>query len=119
MKEIISFCGLDCSACDAFQATISNDEQRLAETARLWADQFKIEVKPEDVKCDGCRSGSSRLSSYCRACEIRQCGTGKALENCAHCAEFACEKLEKVLKMAPEAAQRLEGIRSAIPSREG
>ena len=37
MKEMIAYCGLDCEKCDAYLATINNDQHLREKTAELWA----------------------------------------------------------------------------------
>jgi hypothetical protein len=71
-------------------------------------------VKAEDINCDGCISGGKRLLNYCSICEIRKCGQGKGVKNCAYCDEYACEKLTRFLAIAPpETKASLEGIRKS------
>lgn len=114
MEEQIGFCGLACHDCDAFKATQSNDKDKKVEIAGLWSQQFKIDMKPEDIDCDGCQSETGRRSGYCRVCGIRQCGESRRLKSCAFCASFPCDKLEKFLLLAPEAKQRLEEKRKTV-----
>lgn len=64
MKEIIAFCGLDCNECGAFLATRENNDQKRAEVAQEWSRLFKVEVKPEDINCEGCLSDGGRLFNF-------------------------------------------------------
>ena len=112
MEEMISFCGLLCNECGAFIATQNDDDEKRAEVAEQWSKQYHADLKPEDINCDGCISNSERLFGHCRVCEIRKCGKGKAIDNCAHCDEYACEKLEKIFQMVPDAKKRLDEIKS-------
>jgi hypothetical protein len=111
MNQMIACCGLVCGTCDAFLATQNNDEKKKAAVARLWSEQFHMDLKPEDVACDGCQSEGSRLSGYCRICQLRVCARGKGIANCALCDDYACEKLKKFHAMAPEARERLNDLR--------
>ncbi|UCG09551.1 MAG: DUF3795 domain-containing protein, partial [Desulfobacterales bacterium] len=45
-------------------------------------------------------------------CEIRKCGMLKAVQNCAHCADYPCDKLDWVFKVEPETKRRLDRIRA-------
>ena len=36
MNELIGYCGLDCGQCDARIATVNNDDELRARTAKLW-----------------------------------------------------------------------------------
>jgi len=112
MEKLIAYCGLDCCQCPAYIATRKGDQAGLAKTAAKWSQQFNMEIKPEDVICDGCTTPSPKKSSYCNMCEIRTCCIGKELENCAACSEYACEKLVKFFEHAPEAKEGLEKIRN-------
>ena len=37
-KEMIAYCGLDCEKCDAYIATIIDDQELREKTAMLWAE---------------------------------------------------------------------------------
>ncbi|HIJ53152.1 MAG TPA: DUF3795 domain-containing protein [Planctomycetes bacterium] len=114
MTEMTAVCGLLCSECGAFIATINDDNEKRTEVAQLWSKQYNQDIKPEDINCDGCTSDSNRLFGHCKVCEIRKCGKEKAIENCAHCDEYACEKLEGFFKMVPDARKHLDSIRSSL-----
>ena len=111
MNEMIAFCGLACNECPAFLATQANDDTKRGEVARRWSDDYKDDIKPEDINCDGCKSDSGLLFSHCTRCEIRKCASASEVENCAYCKEYACEKLEPLLNMMPEVKSRLDNIR--------
>lgn len=115
MKEIIACCGLACHECEAYRATQHNDAKKKQEIAGRWSQQFKMDIKAEDITCDGCRATTGRHSGYCRMCEIRKCCEGRDLQNCASCAEYACGKLSQFHGMAPEAKQRLDKLRAQQP----
>lgn len=114
MSEITAMCGMICSKCDAFIATQNDDDVKRAETAELWSKQYNIEMKPEDINCDGCLSDSDRHIGHCAVCEIRKCAKAKGVENCAHCNDYACEKLEGFFKMVPDAKTHLDEIKSGL-----
>jgi hypothetical protein len=119
MDEIIAYCGLTCDTCGIHLATREMDEAKRAKMRAEIAEQIKKvygeECKPEDVTdCDGCRTEAGRLLSGCKRCEIRKCATGKRVENCAHCEEYACEKLEKLFVTEPDARKRLDELRSRL-----
>jgi len=112
MEEIVAFCGLLCSECGAFLATINNDDQKREEVAQLWSKEYGSVLKPEDINCEGCLSEGENLFNYVKVCEIRKCGKEKGVRNCAYCDEYSCDKLEKLFQMAPEAKRRLDEIKS-------
>ncbi|MBN1502177.1 DUF3795 domain-containing protein [Candidatus Woesearchaeota archaeon] len=109
MKHI-ACCGLDCYECPAYIATQEDSDAKRKVTAELWTEEFKTEIKPGDVNCDGCRSNGERFS-HCNVCEIRKCVYEKNLKNCAFCTDYACAKLNDFFIMAPEAKSNLENIR--------
>lgn len=37
MKNLIAYCGLDCEKCDAYLATINDNQDLRKKTAKLWA----------------------------------------------------------------------------------
>ena len=95
LEPHIAYCGLDCSGCDVYRATAWNDDGLRADYARQVFDKFRIEVKPASVNCYGCRDERPK-SGYCAWCEVRGCAIERGLENCAHCDEYPCGKLDKV-----------------------
>lgn len=111
MAKLIAYCGLDCSGCPAYMATQESDQEGLEKTAAEWSKQFGMEMKPEEIICDGCATPSERKTSYCSTCEIRVCCIEKGKENCGSCEEYMCAKLDQFLKQAPEAKEGLEEIR--------
>ena len=114
MEKMIAFCGLTCTECPAFIATQKDDDEEREKVAKVWSKEFKCEIKPEDVNCDGCLEESGQLFSYCKVCEIRKCGQEKEIKNCSYCDDYACEKLTKFFGMAPEAKTSLEEIRKNL-----
>ena len=79
LKEMISFCGLGCDECAAFLATEENDDQKRAEVAQEWSRLFKVEIKSENINCEGCQSIGGLVFNYCKVCEIRKCGQEKGV----------------------------------------
>ena len=114
MNEMISMCGLACHECPAFLATHSNDDAKRAEIAAQWSKEYHAEIKPKDINCDGCVSTSGRLISHGHVCEIRKCGIAKEIKNCGFCEDYACDKLEQIFKMAPDAKKRLDEIHNNL-----
>lgn len=109
MSEIIACCGLLCSDCPAYKATLHNDDGLREKTAEEWRKAFNPDIKAEDINCLGCKSDLT--FGYCKVCEIRACSLEKSLENCGGCTSFSCDKLEGLLQHAPEARGRLEKFR--------
>ena len=116
MSELIAYCGLNCSGCPIYLATIETDlskqQQMRIEIARQCNELYKMSMKSEDVTdCDGCIVNTGRLFTGCVNCKIRICAMEKGLESCAWCPEYACESLEEMFTHDPEAKVRLEQMR--------
>jgi hypothetical protein len=81
---------------------------------------YGMTCRAEDVTdCDGCSTEGGRLFVSCQKCGIRKCARGKGLENCAHCGEYVCAKLQeffdyggKLLHM--DAKGRLDAVRAGL-----
>jgi hypothetical protein len=119
MNEVIACCGLRCDTCAIYLATRETDDEK----RRKMRDEIVKEIKkaygrecrPEDVTdCDGCRTEGGRLFSGCENCQIRKCAKEKGVENCAHCGEYACEKLAEFFAMESHARARLDEIRGGL-----
>ena len=53
---MIAYCGIDCSECESYNATQSGDKEALKRVAKKLTENYCVEVKPEYVICDGCRT---------------------------------------------------------------
>ena len=118
MDRIVSYCGIICSDCPTFKATKMNDDAERKRVAELWTKQYGHPFKTEDINCDGCLTIGTRVFNYTRICEIRKCGQGKSLKNCAYCAEYKCEKLSKLHEQAPELKKTLDSIHESLGKRK-
>ena len=110
MSEMIAFCGLVCTQCPVFLATQHDDDKDRAETAAMLAEKYGLDLKPEEINCDGCHSTGDRLIGYCLECGIRQCGLEKGIETCASCDAQPCEKLTQFHTFSPEAKTAFSGL---------
>jgi hypothetical protein len=114
MPKLISFCGLLCSDCAAYLATQTDDDKKRAEVAQMWSRQYGVNLKPQDINCDGCVSDSARHIGHCSVCEIRKCGKQKKLTNCGYCDAYPCEKLSAFFSLVPDAKSRLDEIKNSL-----
>ena len=114
MARIVAICGINCAECPAYIATRENDDDKRRQTAEEWSKQFGADIQPESVNCMSCLSQDGPVFDYCTKCEIRKCGMAKQVDNCAHCADYACEKLTKFFDMVPAARTTLEEIRQGL-----
>lgn len=114
MSTLIAYCGLDCAQCPAFIATQANDQAAQEKLVAQWRVEFNAPDMPlVAVICDGCAS-AGRHGGYCGECPIRACAVERGLENCAHCADFGCSKLQAIVSQNGQALRTLEAIRKAL-----
>jgi len=113
MEKMIAFCGTVCAECPAFLATKMDDDNERKKIAELWTKRYNADIKPEDINCEGCLSEGKKFS-YCNVCEIRKCGQEKGLKNCAYCADYVCEKLDKFFEIAPDGKTILDEIKKGL-----
>ena len=115
MDKIIAYCGLVCTDCEAYIATQANDLDALEQMAARAREQFNNpELTIESAMCDGCLGSDGRKCGYCFVCQVRACGMERGVVNCAHCDDYACEKLEDFFGMAPHARASLDGVRRGL-----
>ena len=114
MKEKIAFCGINCAECEAYIATINNDDELRRKTAENWSKLYKADIKPESINCLGCTSKNEPTFAHCKVCDYRNCGLSKNVENCAHCDEYACEDLAKFHAAVPGIKDNLDKIRENL-----
>lgn len=117
----IAFCGLDCTRCDVYLATLRDDPALRQETAAKWSELYgayltarlgRGTLAAEEVRCGGCHSETRFLG--CGICPVRACCSGRQLGTCAECAEYAsCPMLNGFFGVHPEAKERLDGLRAA------
>ncbi len=96
---MIAYCGLECLECKAFIATQADDDRLRADCAQAWTYEFKYNVRPEQINCDGCKA-DGRKFFVCKMCAVRKCAQERKVENCTLCTDYACEKEKALLDMA-------------------
>lgn len=72
MKDMIGYCGLDCEKCDAYLATINDDQALREKTAKLWAELNHAPILPEHINCQGCRVEGVKTVFCDMMCGVRQ-----------------------------------------------
>ena len=77
MKDMIGYCGLDCEKCDAYIATVNDDQALREKTAKLWAKLNNAPILPEHINCEGCRMSGVKTVFCEHICEIRKCALKK------------------------------------------
>ncbi|WP_457558740.1 DUF3795 domain-containing protein [Candidatus Harpocratesius sp.] len=112
MPTKIAYCGLDCTKCPAYIATIENNMDQLIELSKKWSSP-EMQFSPGDMKCKGCTQ-SVQLFSWCSNCEIRNCAMSRNIENCGYCGEYPCDKLTPSHENNPEARKTLDRIHGKL-----
>lgn len=108
-KDLIACCGLDCGNCDARKATINDDDELRAETAKKWAEANNAPIRPEHINCMGCRTEGVKYIFCDEMCPIRKCVMGKGYDNCGDCADVdVCGIVGNLFRNVPEARENLE-----------
>jgi hypothetical protein len=91
MEEMIGYCGYNCHLC----AARSEDpavRQRLVDG---WRRIFGLQnYTAENVRCDGCLGNGLLADKNCKA---RPCAIERGVSSCAHCDEFACDKVRHLI----------------------
>lgn len=110
MKEMIGYCGLDCEKCDAYIATINDDQALREKTAKLWAELNNAPILPKHINCAGCRANGVKTVFCDSLCGIRQCALKKDLSTCGDCPELeTCSTVEAIIANNPTALKNLRG----------
>lgn len=111
MEKLISCCGLNCAACDARIATVSNDDELRKITAEKWSVAFNAkDLGMAMINCTGCREEGAKFS-HCSLCEIRNCVKSKGFNTCGDCPEMdTCSIVSGILKAVPEAISNLKNL---------
>jgi hypothetical protein len=113
-KRMVAYCGIVCTECDAFIATQAEDRTALEQMAKRASEEFGMAMTVEDAMCDGCLATTGRQIGYCTQCAIRACGVDNLVENCAHCEEYACPRIEVFAKPGSKHRATLDGIREGL-----
>jgi hypothetical protein len=112
MDTMIAFCGLDCAACDARKATLTNDDALRARTAEAWTKMFSFPFSKEMINCTGCKEPGVKVG-HCAECELRTCGLAKTIADCGACTDYhGCAKIKTFIAMAPHVKANLERPRA-------
>ncbi|MCR5347990.1 MAG: DUF3795 domain-containing protein [Bacilli bacterium] len=94
---LIAYCGLNCEECEAYIATMNDDDALREKVAKEWSIANKVEITKEMINCEGCRANGKKFLFCDKLCPIRICGKEKSVDTCGECANLkTCEKLKMV-----------------------
>lgn len=109
MGDLIAYCGLDCEKCDAYLATIHDDQELREKTAKLWAQLNQAPILPEHINCEGCRVNGVKTVFCDSLCRIRQCALKKGVTTCGQCPELeTCGTVGAIFANNPAALENLK-----------
>lgn len=109
MRRNIAYCGLDCEQCDAYRATVGNDQVLRERTAKLWSELNNVEILPEQINCLGCRADGVKTVFCSNLCEIRKCAVKRSVETCGGCPDMeGCKTLAAVVSSNHSALKNLK-----------
>jgi len=111
MAMMLSMCGLDCAVCPACIAHKNDDQELREKTAGEWSQLYRADLKAEDINCVGCLEVEGVHIGHCGQCEIRKCGLGRKVKNCALCGDYPCETIGRFLANVPPAKANLDEVR--------
>jgi Protein of unknown function (DUF3795) len=121
---MIAYCGLKCETCPIYLATREKDREKQRQMresiVRQILKEYGMQCRVEDITdCDGCPTQGGRLFAGCRKCRIRPCARERGLENCAHCSDYACDKLKEFFNFGGklvniDAKKQLDAIRKSL-----
>lgn len=110
MKKMIAYCGLDCEKCDAYIATVNDDQNLREKTAKAWSELNQVPILPEHINCQGCRTEGIKTVFCDSLCEIRQCAQKRSVETCGDCPDIkGCKLVEMIISNNSDALKNLEG----------
>lgn len=111
MRDMIGYCGLDCEKCDAYLATVNDDQALREKTAKLWAELNSAPILPEHINCRGCRAEGAK-TVFCESlCAVRQCALKKGMATCGACPELErCRTVGEIFANSPEALNNLKDL---------
>ena len=108
MKKLIACCGLDCEKCDAYIATINNDQTLREKTAKLWSKLNNTTIAPDMINCTGCRMEGIKTIYCSNICQIRKCVKNNGFDTCAQCQEIkTCDIVAQIHKHSKDALKNL------------
>ncbi len=111
MSVIIAKCGINCSECTAYKATIANSDDLRKQTAEEWSKMFGAAIAPESINCLGCQDRET-LFSHCRVCGIRSCAGDRGYTTCAECPDYGCEKVNAIWEHDRKIKANLDALRA-------
>ena len=113
-SRLIGCCGLDCEACDARIATLTNSSALREKTAVLWTKLNGVAITPEMINCTGCRIDGAKTPFCDKLCAVHNCVREKGLDTCSDCGKMdECPTLGQIAANSPFVLENLKRLRKA------
>jgi hypothetical protein len=109
-KTMIACCGMNCTKCECYQATIENNDTQRAKVAEKWTKNYNSDIKPAQINCTGCKAEGAKFY-FTGVCPLRKCNMEKSTPHCAGCCQYRCETLNNFITKAPAVGKALEKLR--------
>lgn len=109
MQEM-TMCGYKCELCKAYAPNIESKDER-SKLSMIWNKYYDLDIKPEQIYCDGCRcfrEGATRIDNNC---PVRKCVIQMNIEHCGNCTSFPCDTFNERKGLTIEEAQAKLGSR--------
>ena len=108
MNKYIAYCGLDCKECEAYKATVNDDDELRIKVAKEWSELNNADITPQMINCQGCRLDGAKTPFCDKLCPIRQCAMKRGADTCGSCPEMEnCDDLAMIINNNPEARKNL------------
>ena len=91
-KWFIAVCGLNCARCDIYLAYHGNEKLR-DEIIEWFKKERNETVKPEQMRCDGCRGPLD--VHWSSECKMMLCARKRGLQHCFQCDDFPCTSVNE------------------------
>ena len=106
--NLIAYCGLNCEECEAYIATINDDDELREKVAKEWSILNKVEITKEMINCEGCRANGKKTPFCDKLCPIRMCAKEKPVETCGDCENLkTCQKIKMIIDHNDKALDNL------------
>jgi hypothetical protein len=90
-KNMICFCGHDCSRCLTYLATVNDSDELREKSRKFYLDEFGFDIPKSDIHCLGGRSDD--IFKLCRGCPWMKCCRERDIAACSECGEYPCKPL--------------------------
>lgn len=95
MEPILSYCGMRCDLCLAFEPNVTAHPENRQLISDGWHEYFGFRIPPEKIFCEGCRGSSHETID--KDCPVRPCVIARELNHCARCDDYICDQLRERL----------------------